>query len=93
MRQLVTRGSGTAAAWGEIRRVWETRAKLIQTEGKTLIAMQQVVTMQQLALFVGAMTEVVTRAVNAHVEGPQRRKLLSAILTEFTDLSTREEGR
>ena len=91
MGRLVERGSAGAGAWEEIRKVWETRGKLIQTEAKTLTAMHQIVTVQQVMLMLGAATDAVVRAVQAHADTHSGRAILQDIMAEFTRLATLEE--
>jgi hypothetical protein len=93
LQRLVQQGGQTAAAWQEIRRVWETRCKLVQTEVKTLQGMQQMVSTQQLMLYLGAITAAVTEAVKRHADTASGRAILTDIQAEFTRLSTLDEGR
>jgi hypothetical protein len=90
MRQLVRQGSDDSQAWAEIYRVWDTRSKLTQQETKTLVAMQQMVTTQQLATMFGVITDAITTAVLAHADEGSGRKILAQISEEFQRLSVRE---
>jgi hypothetical protein len=91
LRGVVERGSAGVGAWDEIRKVWEIRGKLIQTETKTLLAMQQIMTVQQVMLMLGAATDAVVRAVQAHADVTSGRAILHDVMGEFTRLSTLEE--
>jgi len=91
MRTLVEQEVARGAAWEEIGRVWERRCKLVQTQVKTLTSLQQMVTSQQMMLFLGAIMSAVTEAVKKHVEVGPGRKVLMDIQTEFTRLATLEE--
>jgi hypothetical protein len=93
LQRLVQQGGQTAAAWQDIRRLWETRCKLVQTEVKTLQGMQQMVSTQQLMLYLGAITVAVTEAVKRHADTASGRAILTEIQAEFTRLSTLDEGR
>lgn len=91
MRGLVRRGAAGAGVWEEIRKVWETRCKLVQTEIKTLTSLQQLITVNQHMLMLGAVTEAVTQAVQTHADTQSGRKILMDIQAEFTRLATLEE--
>ena len=91
MRTLVERGSAGAGVWEEIRRVWETRCKLVQTEIKTLTSLQQMITVQQHMLMLGAVTDAVVQAVQQHADTQSGRKILMEVQAEFTRLATLEE--
>jgi hypothetical protein len=90
MQQLVQAGSGTARAWEELRRLEETRCKLVQTEMKTLQGLQQLITIQQHLLLVSAQTEAVVQAVHTHADTATGRKILMAVQAEFARLATLE---
>jgi hypothetical protein len=90
MQHLVRAGSGTARAWEELRRLEETRCKLVHTEMKTLQGLQQLMTIQQHLLLVSAQTEAVVQAVQAHTDTATGRKILMAVQAEFTRLATLE---
>jgi hypothetical protein len=91
LSQVVERGQAGAGVWEEIRKTWEIRGKLIQTETKTLAAMQQIMTVQQVMVMLGAATDAVVRAVQAHADVVSGRAILRDVMGEFTRLSTREE--
>lgn len=91
MRDLVTRGSADAEAWVEIERLLDTRRRLAQAEVKTLQGLQQLVTMQQLTHFLGAMTNAAVQAVQRHADSASGRKILQELEVEFTRLATLEE--
>jgi hypothetical protein len=48
---LIQQGSSDAQAWQEIMRLWESRCKLITTEQKTLMAQQQLVSVEQFMVY------------------------------------------
>jgi hypothetical protein len=91
MRKVVTQGSDQARAWAEVRRLEETRCKLVQTEVKTLQGLQQMITIQQHMLMVGAQTDAMIRAVLAHADTETGRKILRDMQTEFDRLATLKE--
>jgi hypothetical protein len=91
MRQLVAQGAEGAQAVGEVRKLWETRAKLVQTEIKTLQGLQQMVTAQQMQLVMGALMHAVIEAVKKYADVRSGRKILMDVGQEMTRLSTLEE--
>jgi hypothetical protein len=91
MRQLVEQGSAGAGVWQEIQQVWAARCKLVQTEVKTLQGMQQMITVQQNQLMLGAVMQAVVEAVQQYADVPSGRKILMAVSNEMTRLSTLEE--
>jgi hypothetical protein len=91
MRQLVVQGSAGAGVWQEIQQVWQARCKLVQTEVKTLQGMQQMITVQQNQLMLGAVMQALVEAVQQHADVPSGRKILMAVSHEMTRLSTLEE--
>jgi hypothetical protein len=88
MQALVKEGSGTARAWEELRRLEETRCKLVQTEMKTLQGLQQMLTIQQHLLQVSAQTDAWVQAVKAHADTATERKILTAAQDECARLAT-----
>jgi hypothetical protein len=91
MRTLVKDGSSTALAWQELRRLEETRCKLVQTEMKTLQGLQQMLTMQQHLLLVSAQTDAWVQAVWAHADTDTGRRILRDAMAEGTRLATLKE--
>jgi len=91
MRGLVQRGAATVGVWDEVQAVLVTRTRQVQTQVKTLQSMQQMLTVQQHMLMVGALTDAVVRAVQKYAEVGAGRKILRDIQAEFTRLVTLEE--
>ena len=90
MRQLVTQGSDDAAAWADIQRLWETRCRLTMTEQKTLIATQQMVTVEQLMTYFGVITDAINRIVPARADPDAARAILGDLSAEFNRISNIE---
>lgn len=65
--------------WQTIAELTEQRRKLVETERKRLVDMQQMITSEQAATLVAALTDAVRR----HVDDPDT---LAAIATEFDRL-------
>jgi len=93
MERLMAVGGQQAAAWTEIGTLMLTRAKLTQTEVKTLQTLQQMMTAQQHQLAMGAIMQAVIEAVKQHADVKTGRLILRDVGTEMTRLSTLEERR
>lgn len=93
IERWLTQGLGQAAVVEELQGLWTTRTKLVQTEMKTLQAMQQLITVQQHLLTVGAQTKAVIDAIAKHADPQTGRRILRDIQAEFDRLATVEEGR
>lgn len=92
LHQLITQGRDDYAAWAEIQRLWETRCRLTLTEQKTLVAMQQMITTEQLMVYFGIITDAIQRTVTAHAEAAVARRILGDLSTEFRRISVLEGG-
>ncbi len=90
MRQRITEGQDDYHAWEEIQELWKTRCQLTLTEQKTLVAMQQMVSAEQLMVFMGVITDTIQRAVTTHAAAESARAILQDISTEFARMSTLE---
>jgi hypothetical protein len=86
MAELIDRGHTDTVAWSEIAGLIEQRRRLVESERKRLVEMQQMITTEQALAFVGA----VVAAVSKHVSD---RSTLSAITAEFEILTTRPDER
>jgi hypothetical protein len=93
LRDLVARGVAGRAVWQEIRQLWGTRGKLVQIEVKTLQGLQQLVTVQQQLLLLGALTNAVVEAVERYADKATGRQILKAVQAEVQRLATLEERR
>lgn len=60
---LITRGLADYAAWGEIGSVLEQRRRLVESERKRLVEMQQTITTERAMLLIGAIGGI----IKAHV--------------------------
>jgi hypothetical protein len=90
MRQLVTQGSDDYQAWSEIYKVWEHRCKLVQTESRTLMTMQQMVSTEELVTMFGVVVDTIQRAVLAHADEDSGRRILADISRDFAWIADRE---
>jgi hypothetical protein len=84
---LIAQGSDDHAAWREIQRLWETRARLTQTEIKALQTAQQMVTVEQLMVYFGIITDTIRRTVLAYADPESARQILGELSAEFQHLS------
>lgn len=78
---LIDTGSKDASAWGDIFEAIEQRRKLVESERKRLVEMQQYVTAEQAMLLISALVDVVTRHVSD-------RDIISAIYSDVGKLIT-----
>jgi hypothetical protein len=92
MRHVITQGTDDTTAWGEIQKLWDTRCRLIATEQKTLIAERQTVTVEQLMIMMGVVTNAIQRIVPAYTDQASARNILGALSTEFNRISLLENG-
>jgi hypothetical protein len=74
-----------------VRATWDSLAKLTLTEGKTLVAMSQMMSIEQVALYLGVIAHAVRQAVTKYAENGNGRKILDAIEGEFTRLTALED--
>jgi hypothetical protein len=92
IRTLVTQGTQDDAAWREILRLWEVRCRLTATEAKTMMALQQMVSTEQLMVYFGVITDVIKRTVQAYAAPAVAQHILSDLSQEFHRISLRESG-
>jgi hypothetical protein len=76
LESLITRGVADEMAWLDVRVTLEQRRKLVESERKRLVEMQQMVSADEAALLVRTLTE----AVREHVRDPDA---LRAIVAAF----------
>ena len=92
MRQGVAQGAGDYAAWGDIREMWAIRCKLTDTEHKTLVAQQYVMTIQEVGALLGAVTHAIQERVTTYADTDTARAILGALTADLAALSTRQAG-
>ncbi|MBD2060654.1 hypothetical protein H6F88_32445 [Oculatella sp. FACHB-28] len=80
VRRLIKRGLGDYAAWNEVKALMEQRRRLVESERKRLLDMQQFITAEKALLLISSLTEVIKK----HVKD---RAALAAISTEFIRLT------
>ena len=80
---LVSQGHADYRAWAEVGAVLEQRRKLVESERKRLIEMQQTLTVEKAMLLVGAIGGI----IKAHIHD---RAVLSAISRDIQSLTDRE---
>lgn len=82
---LIARGHADYAAWSEIGQVLEQRRRLVESERKRQIEMQQTITAEKAMLLIGAILGVIRDNVTD-------RKQLNAISTAIVGLAALEAG-
>lgn len=92
IRSAVAQGCEDSTGWTEIQELWKTRCLLTQTETKTLIAMQQMISTEQLMVYLGVVTHAIRRSVTAHADTGVARNILQDLSTEFERLTICEAG-
>ena len=83
---LIRRGHSDYAAWREVGGVLEQRRRLVESERKRLIEMQQTITAEQAMILVQALLA----SIKEHVTD---RAALAAIQTKFIQLTARDDQR
>ena len=90
LRRLITEGTDEYAAWADIRDMWQSRCKLTETEQRTLVVQQQMVTVHELNNLLAVVTHAIQTHVTAHADGPTARAILGAVTAELDALSSRQ---
>lgn len=93
LHHVITQGCNDSAAWNEIQKLWETRCKLTQTETKTLLTLQQMVTTEQLMTMFGIVSHAIQEAVRTYATPDASRKILDTLSVEFNRISNLEEAK
>lgn len=93
MQDWIVKGQGDYAAWEDVRLTWESLCRLTTTEQKTLVAMNQVMTYEQVALYMGVIAESVREIVVTHVDGKARQQMLVALEAKFAHLADLDTDR
>jgi hypothetical protein len=78
-------GAGDYAVWQEILDTTEARRKLVESEHKRLVAMQQMITAEQAMVLLARITDTVRK----HVSDPS---ILAAISAEFRTITNTEHS-
>lgn len=77
---LITKGVSDDAAWADVRSVVNQRTRLVESERKRLVEMQQVVNSDQVMLMVRSLVS----AVREHVHDPHVLRLIVADLDRLS---------
>jgi len=83
--QIIEAGGKQGVIWEEIYVILEQRRRLVESERKRLVAMQQMITAEQAMAMLARIQQVI-------VEHIDDRNVLSSIVAEFKRLSTVEPG-
>ncbi len=92
MQEWIGKGQGDYAAWEDVRATWESLCRLTTTEQKTLVTMSQVMTYEQVALYMGVIAESIREIVVTHVDGKARQQMLMALETKLVALADLDTG-
>jgi len=93
LRSLIRRGHEDAGVVADIRALWDSRCKLTFTEQKTLTALHQTMTKEQLLYYMGVITDAITRHVTAHADEPTRVSILGGLVAEFEHITLLGDGQ
>src|SRR5581483_3937130 len=72
--RLITEGIADYAAWKEVFELVEQRRKLVESERKRMVEMQQMISMERALILIGAIGETIRR----HVADNQSRQRIAA---------------
>lgn len=83
--RIIARGLSDYAAWSEIGNSLEQRRKLVESERKRLVEMQQFISHERALLLIGSITEIIRHNVTD-------RQVLNAISLDLVRLMSRPEN-
>lgn len=89
----VARGAQDWERWQEVADFLERRRRLVESEQKRLVAMQQMVTAEQAMTLVAALAASVREAVLERVDADVGRAILSRVQADLARLSAAGPGR
>ena len=92
MQGWIAQGQSDYAAWEDVRVTWDSLCRLTMTEQKTLVVMNQVMTYEQVALYMGVIAESVREIMVTHVEGQVLQQMLRALETKLGHLADLDTG-
>jgi hypothetical protein len=79
MGNLIQRGAGKWATWQAIEDAMERRRKLVESERRRMVDLQQYLTAERLMVLIAAVVNVVAR----YVDDKQKLRLISADVGEL----------
>lgn len=79
LRALIKQGAADFAIWGDIQSIIEQRRRLVESERKRMIEMQQMITVEKAMLLFGAVSGIIQRHVTD-------RQQLAAIASDLRQL-------
>ena len=82
---LITAGEADSAAWADVRTLMQERRALVESERKRLVQMQHVITADQAALLMAALTDVIRKHVTDH-------DTIVAITAEFERIALQDNA-
>lgn len=90
---LIGRGAADWERWKEIADFLERRRRLVESEQKRLVAMQQMVTAEQAMTLIASLGAGMREAVLAHVDGDVGRAILADVQRELVRATSAGAGR
>lgn len=93
IRVLVKDGQAETSLWLELQTLQEHRRKLTETENKMLIAKQQMISVEQLMIYIGVILDTIRTHVIQNTEKQVGTKILNGISQDFDRLTVLETGR
>lgn len=86
MGEIIENGGDESARWEEIFDLFERRRRLVETQRKTVVDMQQMITAERSMLMVGALVGI----IREHVTD---RSILAAIASDINRIMVADAGR
>ena len=80
--RIIKRGLADYAAWGEIGNMMEQRRRLVESERKRRVDMQQMISTERAMILISAITDVIRRNVTDRKQLSQISRELVAILSD-----------
>lgn len=84
LSQIIARGGQEYAAWSEVYKLLEQRRRLVESERKRMIEMQQMITSEQAM----AMLAVITDTIRRHVDDKPTLAAIAADIRKLTVIDT-----
>jgi hypothetical protein len=86
---LIGEGADDYAAWNEVLTVVEQRRRMVESERKRLVELQQTLTIEQAMLMIGALTGI----IRAHVTDARTLAAISADIDKIIDVDSVGESK
>ena len=90
--ETINQGASDFETWSEIVELLDQRRRLVETEQRRLVAMQQMITTEQAMTLVTALATSVRSHILSHLDHEVAQDVLRAIQTDLTRLLNRGPG-